>query len=57
VVRPVSRRRLLECGLEGRALEEIEIRSVHLEPAKRALVRPTVVPWTSIGRFRGVKDL
>jgi len=46
-----------QAGLGPTTLEEIEIRGVGLRDARRPLVRPNVIPWTSINQSWGVKVL
>ena len=38
-------------------LDDVEVRGVGVEQAKRRFVRPNVVPWTSINAFWGAKEL
>lgn len=44
-------------GMHPRTLEEIEIRGRSIAETKRTFVRPNVVPWASINRLWGVKEL
>ena len=44
-------------GMHPGTLDEIEIRGLPIAQAKRAFVRPHVVPWTSINKLWGVKEL
>jgi uncharacterized protein (DUF362 family) len=44
-------------GMGPRTLDEIEVRGLRIDQAKRAFVRPSVVPWASINRLWGVKEL
>jgi hypothetical protein len=44
-------------GMRPRTLDEIEIRGHRIDEARRPFVRPHVVPWTSINRFWGTKEL
>jgi uncharacterized protein (DUF362 family) len=46
-----------QAGLSPRTLDEIEVRGVPVDQARRAFVRPNVVPWASINRLWGVKEL
>jgi uncharacterized protein (DUF362 family) len=46
-----------QVGLGPASLEEIEIRGVGLQDARRPVVPPTVIPWTSISGVYGVKVL
>jgi uncharacterized protein (DUF362 family) len=46
-----------QVGLGPTSLEEIEIRGVGLQDARRPVVRPNVIPWTSISGVYGVKVL
>jgi uncharacterized protein (DUF362 family) len=44
-------------GMRPGSLGDIEVRGVAIDRAKRTFVRANVVPWTSINRFWGVKEL
>ena len=46
-----------QVGMGPRTLDEIEVRGLRIDQAKRAFVRPSVVPWASINRLWGVKEL
>jgi uncharacterized protein (DUF362 family) len=44
-------------GMHPLTLDDVEVRGVGVEQAKRRFVRPNVVPWTSINAFWGAKEL
>jgi uncharacterized protein (DUF362 family) len=46
-----------EMGLGPGSLDEIEIRGVGLQEARRPVVPPNVIPWSSISQIWGVKVL
>jgi hypothetical protein len=44
-------------GMRPASLGEIEVRGLRVDQAKRAFVRPNVVPWASINSLWGVQEL
>jgi uncharacterized protein (DUF362 family) len=44
-------------GMAPGTLDTIEVRGLSIEQAKRPFVRANVVPWTSISKLWGVKEL
>ncbi len=44
-------------GIHPGSLDEIEVRGCRIGQAKRAFARPNVVPWSSINKLWGVKEL
>jgi uncharacterized protein (DUF362 family) len=46
-----------EAGMRPETLDEIEIRGCSIDQGRRAFVRANVVPWASISKVWGVKEL
>ena len=44
-------------GMHPRTLGEIEVRGCSIDQARRSFVRPNLVPWASISKFWGAKEL
>ena len=44
-------------GMQPSRINEIEIRGEKIENVKRSFIKPNVIPWTSINKDWGVKEI